>query len=35
MVKRHDREMYSTYNGGRSVVAERFSETLKIKFISI
>ena len=27
--------MYSTYNGGRSVVVERFSETLKIKFISI
>ena len=35
MVKRHDREMYSTYNGGKCVVVERFSKTLKKKFITI
>ena len=28
-------EMYSTYNEGKSVVAERFIRTLKIKFLNI
>ena len=28
-------EMYSTFNEGKSVVAERFSRTLKIKFLNI
>ena len=28
-------EMYSTYNKGKSVVAERFIRTLKIKFLNV
>ena len=28
-------EMYSTYNEGKSAVAERFIRTLKIKFLNI
>ena len=31
MVKRHDIEIYSTYNEGKSVVAEGFIRTLKNK----
>ena len=31
----NDIEMYSTLNEGKSVIAERFIRTLKIKFINI
>ena len=31
LLKNNDIEMYSTYNGGKSVVAERFIRTLKNK----
>ena len=30
-LEKNDIEMYSTYNEGKSVVAERFIRTLKIK----
>ena len=34
-LEKHNIEMYSTHNEGKSVVAERFIRTLKNKFISI
>ena len=34
-LKDNDIEIYSTYNDGKSLVAERFIRTLKTKFISI
>ena len=34
-LKINNTEMYSTYNEGKSVVAERFIRTLKIKFLNI
>ena len=33
-LEKNDIEMYSTHNEGKSVVAERFIRTLKIKFIN-
>ena len=33
-LKENDIEMYSTFNKGKSVVAEKFIKTLKIKFIN-
>ena len=34
-LQNNDIEMYSTHNEGKSVLAERFIRTLKIKFINI
>ena len=34
MIIKHGIEMYSTHNGGKSVVAERFIRTLKTKSIN-
>ena len=34
-LKTNNIEMYSTYNEGKSAVAERFIRTLKIKFLNI
>ena len=34
LLEKIDIEMYSTHNEGKSVVAERFIRTLKIKFIN-
>ena len=34
MLEGNDIKMYSTYNEGRSIVAERFIKTLKENFIS-
>ena len=31
MAKKNDTEMYSTHNEGKSVIAERFTRTLKNK----
>ena len=33
-LKKNDIEAYSTHNEGKSVVAERFIETERIKFIN-
>ena len=34
-LEKNDIEMYSTHNEGKSVIAERFIKTLKMKFINM
>ena len=34
-LEKNDIEMYSTHNEGKSVIAERFVKTLKMKFINM